>query len=118
MATIKNHIRELFKVNGLKTAIIVGRDGLVLEAVSNDAREDVEAVGASLSHALVSSDTRGNDLGVGRLNQGIEEHEDGVLVTSALGKDALLCLVCEGGVNLGMIRFQVKKITPGILDLI
>jgi predicted regulator of Ras-like GTPase activity (Roadblock/LC7/MglB family) len=116
VANIQENLKELFKVNGVKAAVLVGRDGLVYQGLSNDRETDIEEVGALLSSSIMSTDTTGQELRVGKLEQSIGEYQSGVLVTSALGGDAILCLVCDRGVNLGMVRFQVKKAAPGILS--
>jgi predicted regulator of Ras-like GTPase activity (Roadblock/LC7/MglB family) len=42
------------------------------------------------------------------------EFDSGVLVMGTLGKDSLLCLVCQSGANLGNVRLQMKKRTPDL----
>ena len=42
------------------------------------------------------------------------EFDKGVLVMGTLGTDALLCLVCQLGSNLGNVRLQMKKRTPDL----
>ena len=115
MASLREQLSDLIKVEGIKTAVIVGRDGFVIEGITSDSGIDIEAVGAVISTGLGSSEVMGKELKVGELTQGMQEYSEGVLVMSALGKEALLCLVCELGSNLGMVRFQIKKTGPTLL---
>ena len=109
MASLKNQLSELVKVDGINAAVIVGRDGFVIEGITHDSSLDVEAVGAVISTGLGSSEVMGRELNVGKLSQSMLEFDNGVLVMGTLGTDALLCLVCAMGANLGNIRLQLKK---------
>lgn len=112
MAGVKDQLREMLRVDGVKTAVIVSRDGLVIDAVARESGTDVDGIGAVLTNGLVATNTKGNDLAVGNLSQSIEEFDNGVLVVSSLGDYSVLCLVCDQGVNLGMVRFQIRKAAP------
>ncbi len=116
MAGLKQQLNDFLKVDGIRSAVIVGRDGFVIEGVSNDANLDIEAIGAILSTGLGTSEVMGKELSVGRLNQSMVEYEKGVLVMGTLGPDALLCVVCAHGANLGNVRLQVKKRSPILLE--
>lgn len=112
MAGLKSQLNDLLKVEGISAAVIVGRDGFVIEGLSNDGNLDVEAVGAVISTGLGSAEVMGRELNVGALAQSLIEFDKGVLVMGTLGKDALLCLVCRAGANLGNVRLQMKKRSP------
>jgi uncharacterized protein len=112
MANLKSQLGDFAKVDGINAAVVVGRDGFVIEGISNDGRLDVEAVGAVISTGLGSSEVMGRELSVGSLTQSMIEFDNGVLVMGTLGKDALLCLVCQPGANLGNVRLQMKKRAP------
>jgi uncharacterized protein len=99
-------------VEGIKAAVVVGRDGFVIEGTASDGNLDIEAVGAVISTGLGSSEMMGKELKVGTLTQSMLEFDNGVLVMGTLGKDALLCLVCGAGANLGNVRLQMKKRSP------
>jgi uncharacterized protein len=112
MANLKSQLSEFVKVEGISAAVVVGRDGFVIEGISNEGKLDVETVGAVISTGLGSSEAMGRELGVGALVQSMIEFNNGVLVMGTLGKDALLCLVCATGANLGNARLQMKKRSP------
>jgi uncharacterized protein len=112
MANLKSQLSDFAKVDGINAAVVVGRDGFVIEGISNDGKLDVEAIGAVISTGLGSSEAMGRELSVGGLTQSMIEYDNGVLVMSACGKDALLCLVCRPGANLGNVRLQMRKRSP------
>jgi len=115
MAGLKQQLSDFVKVEGIKSAVVVGRDGFVIEGVTSDGNLDVEAVGAILSTGLGTSEVMGKELNVGRLSQSMVEYDDGVLVMGKLGPEALLCIVCDKVSNLGNVRLQVKKRSPNLL---
>lgn len=112
MANLKSQLNDITKVEGIVAAVVVGRDGFVIEGISVTGSMDIEAVGAVISTGLGSSEVMGRELNVGALTQSMVEFDNGVLVMSTLGKDALVCLVCELGANLGNVRLQMKKRSP------
>jgi hypothetical protein len=118
MAEMKDVLREIVNVDGVRTAVVVGRDGFIIEGVSNDKTVDTEAVGAVISTGLATLEKMAKDLAVGGMNQGMLEYEKGVLVVGALGEFALLCVVCQTNANLGMVRMQIKKRSVEIVDMI
>jgi predicted regulator of Ras-like GTPase activity (Roadblock/LC7/MglB family) len=114
MPSLKNQLNDLVKVEGINAAVVVGRDGFVIEGIAQDGNLDVEAVGAVISTGLGTSEVVGRELNVGTLTQSMLEFDKGVLVMGTLGTDALLCLVCQLGSNLGNVRLQMKKRTPDL----
>ncbi len=114
MANLKSLLSDLVKVEGINAAVVVGRDGFVIDGLANDGKLDIEAVGAVISTGLGSSETMGRELNVGALTQSMIEFDSGVLVMGTLGKDALVCLVCRLGANLGNVRLQMKKRAPDL----
>ena len=109
MADIKRLLSEFTQVEGINSAVVVGRDGFVIEGVSNGTNLDVEAVGAVVSTGIGASEVMGRELGVGGMTQGMAEYKEGVIVMSYLGRDAVLAVVADLNANLGNVRYQVKK---------
>jgi len=114
MADLKSELGDLVKAEGINTVVVVGRDGFVIEGVTNGAGLDVEAVGAVISTGIGSAEAMGRNLNVGAMSQGMVEYKDGVIVMSFLGSDAILAVVADLNANLGNVRYQVKKKSPEI----
>ncbi len=115
MASIKDQLADLAKVEGITSAVVVSRDGFVIEGVSSNGNIDNEAVGAVISAGIGSSAVMGGELKVGAMSQMMIEYEQGVVVVNFLGEEAVLATVADGRANLGNVRYQVKKRSPGIL---
>jgi len=113
MAGLKDELSDILRVDGITAAVVVGRDGFVIEGISRNGL-DVETVGAVISTGLGTTEVMGKELNVGALTQSMVEFDDGILVMGNLGRDALLCLVCKRGANLGNVRLQMKKRVPAM----
>jgi predicted regulator of Ras-like GTPase activity (Roadblock/LC7/MglB family) len=114
MASVKDQLAELAKVEGITSAVVVSRDGFVIEGVSSNGDIDNEAVGAVISAGMGSSAVMGSELKVGSMSQMMVEYERGVIVVNFLGDEAVLATVADLRANLGNVRYQVKKRAPGI----
>ena len=114
MASLKELLGDLAKVEGIKTAVVVSRDGFVIEGATANGVIDNEAVGAVISSGIGSSEVMGNELAVGQMSQMMVEYKKGIIVVSFLGDAAVLATVADLNANLGNIRYQVKKRAPVI----
>jgi len=105
---LKPLLEEFLKVEGISAAVVVGRDGFVIEsAVSGNV--DVEALGAMASTGLGTSEAMGNSLGKGELSQMLVECQNGPILLSPLSADELIALVADTTANVGRIRYELKK---------
>jgi predicted regulator of Ras-like GTPase activity (Roadblock/LC7/MglB family) len=109
MARIKDVLTDLVDVEGIKSGVVVGRDGFVIEGVTRGEVKELEAVGAVVSTGIGSAERMGKELLVGLMTQGMLEYQSGVIVLSPLGQHAVLAVVADLGANLGNVRYQVKK---------
>jgi predicted regulator of Ras-like GTPase activity (Roadblock/LC7/MglB family) len=114
MEGLKSLLADLTKVEGINSAVVVGRDGFVIE--SSDAKNvvDVEAIGAVISTGTGASEMMGKELAIGELQQSMVEFKNGIVLTSLLGREAVLAVLADLSANLGNIRYQVKKRAPEI----
>lgn len=109
MARIKDLLTDLVEVEGIKSSVVVGRDGFVIDGVAKGEAKDLDAVGAIVSTGIGTNERMGKELNVGTMTQGMVEYENGVVVLSPLGRHAVLAVVADLGANLGNVRYQVKK---------
>lgn len=118
MATLKEELFELVKVEGVGAAVIVSRDGFVIESASNGSSLDMDAVGAVVSAGIGATEVMGNELHVGAIQQSMVEYEKGIIVAILLGDAATLAIVADLKANLGNVRYQAKKRTAAIAALL
>jgi uncharacterized protein len=114
VANLRELLSDLVKVEGVTTAVVVGRDGFVLDGVSRSTKLDTEAVGAVISTGIGSSEVMGGELGVGEMTQGLLEYKGGLIVMGLVGREAILAIVADVNANLGNVRYQLKKRIPDI----
>ncbi|MCP5108717.1 MAG: DUF4388 domain-containing protein [bacterium] len=108
MVALKEQLEDFLKVDGVISVVVVGRDGFVIDSAS-EGSFNIEDVGAVVSTGMGSSESMGSDLGVGNMQQGMLEYENGIIFMRELGADAILIVVTQPTVNLGMIRLQMKR---------
>ena len=118
MTALLELLKELILVEGINTAVVVSRDGFVIEGVSSGGRLDLDAVGAVISTGVGSSEVMGRELSVGEITQGMFEYKDGIVVMSLLGGDAILAAVASINANLGNIRYQLRKRAQEIVQVL
>ena len=105
---LKPLLEEFLKVEGVSAAVVVGRDGFVIESAVSG-KVDIEALGAMASTGLGTSEAMGNTLGKGELSQMLVELEKGPIILSPLSSDELIAIVADTTANVGRIRYELKK---------
>jgi predicted regulator of Ras-like GTPase activity (Roadblock/LC7/MglB family) len=112
--SLKQTLNELVKVDGVTTAVVVGRDGFVIDGAASRGALDAEAIGAVISTGVGSAEVMGGELTLGEMTQSMFEYNGGIIVMSLASPEAILAVVADVKANLGMVRLQVKKRLPEI----
>ncbi len=102
----KNVLMALTKVQGIHEALVVGRDGFVIEHVGD---MDPESTGAVVSTAIGATESMGGELNQGQLFEVMAEFKEGTVIVAPVGTDAILGVAAGDAANLGAIRHAVKK---------
>lgn len=105
---LKSLLEEFLKVEGISAAVVVGRDGFVIESAVSG-KVDLDSLGAMVSTGLGTSEVMGTTLGRGKLYQMLVELEKGPILLSPLSPDELIVIVADSSSNIGRIRFELKK---------
>jgi predicted regulator of Ras-like GTPase activity (Roadblock/LC7/MglB family) len=105
-------LQSLVAVEGIRTAVVVSRDGFVIDEASAKGAVDAEAIGAVISTGVGSGFAMGHELELGELTQGMFEYQGGFIIMSLASPEAILAVVTEPTANLGNARYQVKKRMP------
>lgn len=106
MADVKSILKTLNATTGISQALVVGRDGFVIESVGDMSAEEV---GAVISTAIGAVEAMGRDCNQGGLFEVMAEFKDGTMIAAPVGRDAVLGIVAGIEANLGAIRHAVKK---------
>jgi uncharacterized protein len=114
-AGLRGILDALLKVDGVTAALVVGRDGFVIEAASADTL-DGDAVGAIAASSLAAAEGMGEALKLGVLGSILIEFEQGPVAVTLVGPDAVLAVVGNQGTNLGRVRIEMKKIRQAVAN--
>lgn len=107
MATnVKSVLNSLIRVSGIHEAVVVGRDGFVIEHLGD---MDAETTGAVVSTAIGTTETMGGELGQGDLFEMMAEYKEGTVIVAPIGLDGILGIAATEEANLGAVRHAVKK---------
>jgi len=66
MVDLKQALSRFLTIPGVRQAILVGRDGLLIEGVARDGKEDLEAVGAITTTGLSTAEALGQEIARGQ----------------------------------------------------
>lgn len=105
---LKQILSEFLKIDGVSAAVVVGRDGFVIESAVSG-KVDIEALGAMASTGMGTSEAMGTELGKGQLMQMLVELQNGPIILSPLSADELIAIVADNGANIGRVRYELKK---------
>lgn len=105
---VRRALGELTAVEQVLAAVVVGRDGFILDAASSEATVNTEAIGAVIAAGMGSAEVMGTRLAVGEMTQSMFEYDGGVILASAAG-EAIVAVVTGAQANLGMVRHQFRK---------
>ncbi len=108
MATTREILSELSKLDNIEAVCLVARDGFLLDSIARSGI-DREMIGAIASSGFGASDSMGRQLDKGTMLISMIEFEKGPVLLAPIGEDAFLVIVADKEANLGMIRLKLKK---------
>lgn len=118
MPALRDLIAALRNRPGVDAAIVVGRDGLVIDADATDG-VDPERVAAHLPALLAAGDDLGTAAERGALATAVLEHEHGGLaVLSALSPDAMLLVLLDAAADVGPLLFELRHDRARLASLV
>jgi len=116
MVDLKQMLSRFLSIPGVRQAILVGRDGLMIEGMARDGKENMEAVGALTSTSLSAAETLGQEIARGGVVGVIMEYEHGLVSVDPLGDFALMVTLSDNASNIGRVRHLVKASRNEILE--
>ncbi|MDR7544985.1 MAG: roadblock/LC7 domain-containing protein [Armatimonadota bacterium] len=109
MSQLKDVLMDLSKVEGVLAALVVARDGFVVEGLATDESVDLEAVGAIVASNIAASDSMGREMARGGMRNILIEFDEGPVAIGPAGPDAVLVVVGSRQANLGRIRLEMRR---------
>lgn len=116
MVDLKQTLSRFLAIPGVRQAILVGRDGLLIEGLTRDGKDDMEAIGAIMSTGLSTADALGQEISRGSVVGVLLEFENGLVSVDPLGDFALVVTLSDNASNIARIRHVVKASRNEILE--
>jgi predicted regulator of Ras-like GTPase activity (Roadblock/LC7/MglB family) len=116
MVDLKQTLSRFLSIPGVRLAVLVGRDGLMIEGLTRDGKEDMEAVGAIMTTGLSTAEALGQEIGRGSVISALMEYEHGLVSVDPLGDFALVVTLSDNASSLGRVRHMVKTSRNEILE--
>ncbi len=116
MVDLKQTLSRFLAIPGVKQAILVGRDGLMIEGLTRDGKEDMEAVGAIMTTGLGTAEALGQEIARGNVVGVLMEYEHGLVSIDPLGDFALMVTLSDNASNIARVRHMLKASRNEILD--
>lgn len=117
MPSIRDLVAAIGQRDGVDAAIVLGRDGLVIESQPGSAF-DAEDVAARIPAIITPADEFGAATNRGELVTAILEHRNGLAIASVLSADALLVVLLSPSANIGQLLFELRRNREHIAALV
>ena len=101
-------LNDLLGIPGIDAVVVIGRDGFVIESAGNSARVNIDALGASLAHAVNGIEEMGSELKINQFQDMFVEYGHAVILCKPMG-DAVAAVITPDASKLGIIRHKTKK---------
>src|SRR5437016_13462111 len=95
MVDLKQTLNRFLSIPGVRQAILVGRDGLMIEGLTHDGKDDMEAVGAIMTTGLSTAEALGKEIARGSVIGVLMEYENGLVSVDPLGDFDLIVTLCD-----------------------
>jgi len=86
MVDLKQTLSRFLSIPGVRLAVLVGRDGLMIEGLTRDGKEDMEAVAAMMTSGLNTAEALGQEIARGNVVGVLHEYEHGLVSVDPLGE--------------------------------
>jgi len=110
-------LQELIRNTGLEGASLVSVDGLPISSVLKPGMEEDRI--AAMSAAILSLGERvAEELAKGHLEQITIKGQDGYVIVTGVGSDAVMVVLADNNAKLGLLLMEIKKVQEKIKALL
>lgn len=99
------------RVDQIKQAVILSRDGLALAASATLSREDAEHLSALAAGMQSLARGAGEHFGLGDVQQTIIELDQAFLFVTSAAHGSCLAVLCPSDANAGLIAYEMAMLT-------
>ncbi|HEV2580563.1 MAG TPA: roadblock/LC7 domain-containing protein [Ktedonobacteraceae bacterium] len=116
MVELKQSLSRFLTIPGVRLAVLVGRDGLMIEGLAREGKEDLEAIGAIMTSGLNSAEALSQEITRGSVVGVLNEYERGLVSVDPMGDFAVMVTLFDNAASIGRVRHMVKTTRTDILD--
>lgn len=110
-------LADLKNVDGVEACAVVSRDGLLIHSIS-EKEQFAKTIAAMSATMLGAAETAARELGKGIPNRVIVESEQGRLIAVGAGTKALLVVIVNLDIALGLILLELEKAAEKLKKLL
>jgi hypothetical protein len=117
MPTIRELVGALAERDGVEAAIVLGRDGLLIDGRSSAAL-NAEGLAAHVPSIVATSEELARGAQRGALVSAVLEYERGLALVCTLNAEALLLVFVHPGANVGSLLFDIRRHRGNIASIV
>lgn len=117
MPSIRDLVAAIRQRNGVDAAIVLGRDGLLIDSQLTASLEP-EDIAARIPAIIGSADELGTAIGRGELLTAVLEMKQGLAIVSVLSAEAILLVLVSPSANIGQLLFELRRNREHIAALV
>ncbi len=114
---LKNILEDLDKIGDIKGSAVISTDGLQIASNIKE-NTDIDTFAAMSAAMQGAAETAVSELKQGNLNQIIIDADKGKLITISAGKNAILVILANSDINLGLVLLELGKASRRISDVL
>lgn len=117
MPTIRDLVGAIRKRDGVEAAVVLGRDGLLIDSQSVPGL-DAENAAAHIPQIIQAADEFGSAAGRGALATAVLEHANGLAIVSVLSGEAVLLVLVGPKADLADLLYELRRNRSNIASLV
>jgi len=108
MATIRDLVNTLRRRDGVDAAVVLGRDGLLIDGTASDAL-DAEGLAAHVPPMALAAVEMGFAAQRGDFGLMVLEYSRGSVIVTSLSSDAFLLVLLQPEANLATLLYELRR---------
>lgn len=117
MASIRDLVAALRQREGVDAAVVLGRDGLVIDSQAAEGLIP-DDIAARIPSIIGPADELGTAAGRGEVVTVVLEHQLGIAIVSVLNADAVLLVLVQANADIGQLLYEIRRNRDHIAALV
>lgn len=108
MASIRDLVAALRQREGVDAAVVLGRDGLVIDSQAAPGMM-ADDLAARIPSIIGPADELGAAAGRGDVVTVVLEHQQGIAIVSVLNAEAILVVLVQPNADIGQLLYEIRR---------